>query len=60
MRLSVFDGLRAKDIYFGLLMRGRFWAGFGGKASVKRAKFGSELPGPPARAVWDRIVVRSH
>jgi hypothetical protein len=40
--------------------RDRFWVGFGCKPGGSGPKSGSKLPGPSARAVWDRFLVRSH
>ncbi len=40
--------------------RDLFWTGFRCKPSANGPKTGPRLPGSPARAVWDRFVVRLH
>ncbi len=39
--------------------RGRFWASFGRKPNANGPTSGPRLSGPSARAVWDRVLVRS-
>ena len=40
--------------------RGRFGTNFGRKPTENESKAGPKRPGPSARAVWDRFLVRSH
>jgi hypothetical protein len=40
--------------------RGRIWACFGCTARANGPNVDPELPGRPARTLWDRISVRSH